>query len=62
VLQYIEIEDSVGKVTTLGADFAPLGKPWLAMWQGGVLGGGQVCPGTTPAQRTTWGAVKSLYR
>lgn len=28
----------------------------------GMNGGNAQCPGATPAQNTTWGAVKSLYR
>lgn len=47
----------------------PDGKNWVTAadqrqfvtWQGGAIGGSG-CPTSTPARRTSWGQVKSLYR
>jgi hypothetical protein len=59
-LQYVEIEDSAGIVTTVGPS-GSLSQDWLATWQAPI--GGQPCPFIgTPTRRSTWSTVKSLYR
>jgi hypothetical protein len=60
-LQYMEIEDSSGAVTTLNVFSDDM--DWLATWQGGIQIGGVLQCGLigTPTRRTTWAAVKSLY-
>ena len=62
---------SVGIATSLTGPLRMLSGPAnltdsdFVTWQGGgvpVVGGATGCPAATPAMRTTWGAVKSLYR
>ena len=62
-LQYIEVEDASGTVTTVSTDNTT-SFDYFATWQGGfVVNGVQACNGlTTSTRRSTWGAVKALYR
>jgi hypothetical protein len=61
VLNQIELYQTAGSP---GGDIIVMTTPATRnyiTWQGGAVGGAG-CPAVTPTRRTTWGAVKSIYR